>query len=171
MSNVIMIGCDLHEDFLLLKMATGLENPETRSWKNTVRERQRMVADLKARAKKAGASRVVFAYEASAAGYGLYDQLPAAGFEAYVLAPTKIPTTMRQKKEKTDEKDALVLLNLVRAFVLAGNPLPAVWIPDAQTRDDREMVRTRLDISKKISHLKNQVKSLLKRNQVRRPAG
>jgi len=171
MSNVIMIGCDLHEDFLLLKMATGLENPETRSWKNTVRERQRMVADLKARAKKAGASRVVFAYEASAAGYGLYDQLTAAGFEAYVLAPTKIPTTMRQKKEKTDEKDALVLLNLVRAFVLAGNPLPAVWIPDAQTRDDREMVRTRLDISKKISLLKNQVKSLLKRNQVRRPAG
>ena len=171
MSNVIMIGCDLHEDSLMLKIATGLENPETRTWKNTARDRQRMIADLKSRAKKAGAGRVVFVYEASAAGYGLYDQLTEAGFETYVLAPTKIPTTMRQKKEKNDEKDALALLNLVRAFVLAGNPLPAVWIPDAQTRDDREIVRTRLDISKKISLLKNQVKSLLKRNQVRRPAG
>jgi transposase len=97
--------------------------------------------------------------------------LTAAGFESYVLAPTKIPSSTRQKKEKTDEKDALMLLNVVRAFVLAGNPLPAVWIPDAQTRDDRELVRTRLDVSNKIGLLKNQVKSLLKRNQVRRPEG
>jgi transposase len=171
MSHVIMIGCDLHEDSLMLKIAKGLETPETRLWKNTARDRQRMVADFQRRAKKAGAARVVIAYEASSAGYGLYDQLTDAGFEAYVLAPTKIPSSTRQKKEKTDEKDALLLLNLVRAFVLAGNPLPAVWIPDAQTRDDRELVRTRLDTSNKIGLLKNQVKSLLKRNQVRRPAG
>lgn len=171
MSHVIMIGCDLHEDTLMLKWANGLENPETRLWKNTVRDRQRMIADLRQRAKVLGGARVVFAYEASSAGFGLYDQLTEAGFEAYVLAPTKIPTTARQKKEKTDEKDALVLLNLVRAFVLAGNPLPAVWIPDAQTRDDRELVRMRLDVSVKIGLLKNQVKSLLKRNQVRRPSG
>jgi transposase len=171
MSNVIMIGCDLHEDSLMLKLAKGQEIPETRLWKNTVRDRQRMVADLRKRAKAAGHARVVFAYEASAAGFGLYDQLKEGGFEAYVLAPSKIPTTARQKKEKTDEKDALVLLNLVRAFVLAGNPLPAVWVPDAQTRDDRELVRTRLDVSVKIGLLKNQVKSLLKRNQVRRPSG
>jgi transposase len=166
-----MIGCDLHEDTLMLKIAKGLESPETRLWKNTVRDRQRMIADLRKRAKAACYARVVFAYEASAAGFGLYDQLTEAGFEAYVLAPSKIPTTARQKKEKTDEKDALVLLNLVRAFVLAGNPLPAVWVPDAQTRDDRELVRTRLDVSVKIGLLKNQVKSLLKRNQVRRPSG
>ena len=171
MRNVIMIGCDLHEDTLMLKMANGLETPETRLWKNTARDRQRMLADLRKRARAAGHARVVFAYEASAAGYGLYDQLTEAGIEAYVLAPSKIPTTARQKKEKTDEKDALVLLNLVRAFVLAGNPLPAVWVPDAQTRDDRELVRTRLDVSVKIGLLKNQVKSLLKRNQMRRPPG
>jgi transposase len=169
MSNVIMIGCDLHEDSLMLKMATGLEVAETRQWKNTARDRQRMVADLLKRAQKAGAARMVFVYEASAAGYGLYDQLTEAGVEAYVLAPTKIPSSTRQKKEKTDEKDALLLLNLVRSFVLAGNPLPTVWVPDAQTRDDRELVRTRLDVSNKIGLLKNQVKSLLKRNQVRHP--
>jgi transposase len=171
MSNVIMIGCDLHEDTLMLKIAKGLEIPETRLWKNTVRDRQRMIADLRKRAKAAGHARVVFAYEASSAGFGLYDQLTEAGFEAYVLAPSKIPTTVRQKKDKTDEKDASILLNLVRGFVLAGNPLPAVWIPDAQTRDDRELVRTRLDVSVKIGLLKNQVKSLLKRNQTRRPSG
>jgi len=171
MSHVIMIGCDLHEDTLMLKMATSLESPEMRVWKNTARDRQRMIADLRRRAKAAGASRTVFAYEASSAGYGLYDQLTAAGVEAYVLAPSKIPHSTRQKKEKTDEKDALQLLELVRAFVLAGVPLPKVWIPDAQTRDDRELVRLRLDVSGKIGRLKNQVKSLMKRNQLRRPAG
>jgi transposase len=130
-----------------------------------------MIADLRKRAKVAGGARVVFAYEASSAGYGLYDQLKDAGFEPYVLAPTKIPTSSRQKKDKTDEKDALIVLNLVRAFVLAGNDLPAVWVPDAQTRDDRELVRARQDVSVKISALKNQINSLLKRNQVRRPPG
>jgi transposase len=166
-----MLGCDLHEDSLILKMAKGLETPETRLWKNTVRDRQRMIADLRRRSKAAGNARVVFAYEASAAGFGLYDQLTEAGLECYVLAPSKIPHSTRQNKEKTDEKDALQLLELVRAFVLAGNALPKAWIPDAQTRDDRELVRLRLDISGKIGLLKNQVKSLLKRNQVRRPAG
>ena len=37
----------------------------------------------------------------------------------------------------------------MRAFVLAGNPLPKVWIPDAQTRDDRELMRARLDVAEK----------------------
>lgn len=171
MRNVIMIGCDLHEDTLKLKMATGLETPETRLWKNTIKDRQRMIADLRRRSTAAGNTRVVFAYEASAAGYGLYDQLTDAGFEAYVLAPSKIPHSPRQKKQKNDDKDALLILELLRAFVLAGNSLPKVWIPDAQTRDDREPVRMRLDISGKIGLLKNQVKSLLKRNQIRRPSG
>ncbi len=55
--------------------------------------------------------------------------------------------------------------------MLAGNPLPTVWIPDAQTRDDREMVRMRLDVGEKITTLKTQVQSLLKRNHLRRAKG
>ena len=50
MCKVIMIGCDLHEDTLMLKIAKGRETPETRLWKNTARDRQRMVADLRRRA-------------------------------------------------------------------------------------------------------------------------
>lgn len=171
MTQCIMIGCDLHEDSMLLKIAQDCQTPETRTWKNTVRERARMTADLKRRSKAAGGARVIFAYEASGAGFGLYDQLTAAGIECCVLAPTKIPKSSRQKREKTDEKDALQLLELVRAHVLAGNPLPKVWIPDPQTRDDREVVRMRLDVAVKITAVKTQVKSLLKRNCVTRPGG
>src|ERR1035438_3242220 len=90
MSKVIMIGCDLHEDSMLLKIAVGTETPETRSVKNSSRGRQAMIADLQRRAKTLGGARVVFAYEASGQGFGLYDQLTDAGIEGYVLAPTKI---------------------------------------------------------------------------------
>jgi transposase len=54
---------------------------------------------------------------------------------------------------------------------LAGNRLPKVWIPDPQTRDDRELVRTRLDAADKLSAVKVQIKGLLKRNALTRPDG
>jgi transposase len=171
MSKCIMIGCDLHQESTVLKIAEDRQAPETRKWKSTARDRKRMIDDLKRRAAAVGGARIVFAYEASSAGFGLYDQLQAAGIEAYVLAPTKIPRSSRQKRDKTDEKDALQILELVRAHVLAGNPLPSVWIPDPQLRDDREIVRLRLEVNDKITRLKVQVQSLLKRNSIVRPTG
>lgn len=169
MRKVIMIGCDLHDRAMLLKVATGREEPETRLVRNTVAGRKAMIADLWRRAKALGGARIVFAYEASGQGFGLHDELTDAGLECYLLAPTKIARSPRQRSQKTDEKDALELLQLLRAHVLAGNPLPTVWIPDLKTRDDRELVRMRLDVGAKITALKAQVQSLLKRNQLRRP--
>jgi transposase len=171
MRKVIMIGCDLHEESMILKIAEDRQMPETRAVKNTAAGRSAMIGDLRRRAKTAGGARVVFAYEASGQGFGLYDQLAAAGMECHVLAPTKIARSPRGRKEKTDEKDALDLLELLRGHVLAGNRLPTVWIPDAQTRDDRELVRMRLDVGEKITALKAQVQSLLKRCQLRRGPG
>jgi transposase len=171
MRKVIMIGCDLHDASMILKIAEDRQTPETRTVRNTAAGRAAMVADLRRRAKTAGGARVVFAYEASGQGFGLYDQLLAAGIECHVLAPTKIARSPRQQREKTDEKDALDLLELVRGHILAGNRLPAVWIPDGKTRDDRELVRTRLDAGEKITALKAQVQSLLKRCQLRRGSG
>jgi transposase len=171
MRKVIMIGCDLHEESMILKIAEDRHVPETRTVKNTAAGRATMVGDLRRRAQAAGGARVIFAYEASGQGVGLYDQLTAAGIECYVLAPTKIARSPRGQKEKTDEKDALDLLELLRGHVLAGNRLPTVWIPDGQTRDDRELVRMRLDVGEKITALKAQVQSLLKRSGLRRGPG
>jgi len=171
MSKVIMIGCDLHEESMVLNVAEDRQPPQTRLVKNTSSGRAGMIADLRRRAKAAAGARVVFAYEASGQGFGLYDQLTAAGIECYVLAPTKIARSPRRQREKTDEKDALDLLEVLRAHLLAGNRLPTVWIPDAQTRDDRELVRMRLDVGEKITALKTQVQSLLKRCQLRRSSG
>jgi transposase len=171
MRNVIMIGCDLHDESMLLKIAEGRNTPHVRSFENTSTGRKRMIEYLKKQAEAAGNARIVFAYEASGQGFGLYDELTDAEVECHVLAPTKIARSVRQKSQKTDEKDAQQLLELLRAYVLAGNALPTVWVPDRQTRDDRELVRMRLDVSDKSVSLKAQVQSLLKRNYLRRPKG
>lgn len=169
MSKFIMVGCDLHDKTMLLKVACDLGTAETMSVRNTRAGRTRMIANLKARAKAAGGASILFAYEASGQGFGLHDELTAASIRCEVLAPTKISRSTQQQRVKTDEKDAEQILQLLRAHVLAGNPLPTVWVPDAQTRDDRESVRCRLDAAEKLTALKAQLKGLLKRNQLVRP--
>jgi transposase len=171
MGEFIMVGCDLHDQSMLLRIAVGRRAAETVSVRNTRAGRARMVADLLARAKRAGEARVIFAYEASGQGFGLHDELTDAGLECHVLAPTKIARSQQQRRAKTDEKDAEQLLELLRAHVLAGNALPGVWIPDPQTRDDREVVRARLDAAEKAVAVKAQIQGLLKRHRQVRPEG
>jgi transposase len=167
----IMIGCDLHDKTMLLRIAQGRECPQTVTVPNTRSGRERMIADLRKRAQAACDAPLIFAYEASGQGFGLYDELTDAGMGCHVLAPTKIARSSDQKRQKTDEKDAQAILELLRAHVLAGNALPDVWIPHPQIRDDRELVRTRLDAAEKLAAIKAQVKGLLKRNQKTRPEG
>ena len=166
MAQPIMVGCDLHDRTMLLKIARGLEKPQTLSVKNTAGSRQQMITKLKA---IADGAEVIFVYEASGQGFGLHDELTAAGITCFVLAPTKIVRSTQQKRQKTDEKDAEDLLELLRAHQLAGNRLPKVWIPDMQTRDDRELVRARLDLADKLTAVKTQIKGLLKRHGLTRP--
>ena len=163
MAQLIMVGCDLHDKTMLLKTAEDSAPPQTRTLPNTAAGRERLIAELQAQAAAAGGARIVFAYEASGLGFGLHDQLSAAGIHCYVLAPTGLARSATHKRRKTDERDAQQLLEVLRGHFLAGNKLPAVWIPDPQTRDDRELVRMRLDLAEKITALKTQIKSLLKR--------
>jgi transposase len=169
MAEFIMVGCDLHDQTMLLKVAAGRGAAETLSVRNTRAGRGRMIADLRERSARAGDAKVIFAYEASGQGFGLYDELTDAGIECHVLAPTKIARSLQHQRGKTDEKDAEQLLQLLRAHVLAGNSLPSVWIPDPQTRDDREVLRARLDAAEKVAAVKAQIQGLLKRHRRPRP--
>ena len=169
MEKVIMVGCDAHSENLLLMCALGREAAEKAEFSNTKPGRKALIANLKSRAAREGATRIVMAYEASSLGFGLYDELKDAGIECHVLAPTKMESSPQQRRTKTDERDAKKILEIVRGHVLAGNELPSVWIPDPETRDDREVVRARLDVADKLSAVKIQIQSLLKRNSFRRP--
>jgi transposase len=166
MDKCIMVGCDLHDRNMLLKIAVGADKPITRSWANRSAGRAAMIADLKRRAAEAGVRRIVFAYEACGLGYVVYDELTAAGIECYILAPTRMEKSLKHIRGKTDERDAQDILERLRGWLLAGNTLPSIWVPDRQTRDDRELVRMRLDAADKKTRVKIQIRWLLKRHGI-----
>ncbi len=170
MSDVLMVGCDLHDKTLMLKSCVGKDGVvATRTVPNDRGSRRILMELLRDIAARAGAERIVFAYEASGQGFGLYDQLREAGLECHVLAPTKMPKTPGERKRKTDDRDAQKILDLVRAHVLAGASLPTVWVPGKETRDDREVVRQRITVAAKRCKVKTQIQSLLKRFDLRKP--
>ena len=171
MSKCIMIGCDLHDRNMLLRFCVGNAEPEQASFANDENGRARMIARLQNLAEKHNAERIVFAYEASAQGYGLSDLLHDHAIECHVLSPTHLPKTPKSAKQKTDAKDAQMLLEQVRGFVLAGNTLPVVWTPPQRLRDDRELVRARVDAADETTRLKLQILSMLKRRGIVKPTG
>lgn len=169
MSKVLMIGSDVHDKTILAKYSIGSGAIEERTFRNNRAGRKVMWKFFVGVAKKNDADRMVFAYEASGVGYGLHDEGQAEGLECYVLAPSKIERSSSQRKNKCDAKDAEQILRLVRGFVLAGNNLPTVWIPDDETRDCREVTRCRLDLTEKATKVKTQIQTLLKRYGQPRP--
>ena len=170
MQNVIMIGCDLHDKNMLLKIAVNRDPAVQKVIENTALKRKQMIEELLAIAQQANAKEILFAYEASGLGYQLHDELRAAGIDCRVLAPTKMAQSRKQKSSKTDAKDAEQILEYVRAYKLAGNKLPEVTVPKAQQREDQEVVRAREDLSRKQTRLKAQIRALLKRNGVEKRA-
>ena len=166
MQHCINVGVDLHDRTMVLRWALDRDEARAESFSNDEEGRQRMIRMFAGIRTRLGASRVLFAYEASCQGFGLYDRLTDAGFECAVLAPTRMVRSVKERSNKDDGRDAMRILDLLRAHVLAGCQLPAVWVPDRLTRDDRELVRARLDLSDKLVALKNQVRTLLKRNEV-----
>jgi hypothetical protein len=46
MRKVIMIGCDLHDESMILKTSEDRQTPEARTVKNTAASRTAMIADL-----------------------------------------------------------------------------------------------------------------------------
>lgn len=171
MKKIVICGADVHDNSITARIAINKDEPETRVFSYTRQGRKSMFDYLKFIGGKHGADRIVLAYEASSLGFGLCDEAMDAGIECYVLAPTKMPQSEEQRKRKTDKRDAQKILEQVRGHVLAGNDLAKVWIPDPQTRDDREVVRMRLEVADKLTEARTQVRTLLKRNKVEKPQG
>jgi transposase len=119
MSKVTMVGCDLHDRSMLIRFAVGQGAPQQASFSNDALGRGLLLERLKEVAAKQQSERIVFVYEASGQGYGLSDLLHDHGIECYVLSPTHLPKTPKSAKQKTDARDAQMLLEQVRGFVLA----------------------------------------------------
>jgi transposase len=169
MAQYIFVGCDLHDRNLVLQCAVDSEEPQRRSFHNTTAGRKALIAWLQKLKRSARATKVVFAYEASGQGFTLCDELTAAGIICHVVPPTRVPRSPHDRKNKNDPKDALRMLSLLRNHYLAGDDLPSVWIPDTETRDDRELTRGRLDLTKQLTSARAKVATLLKRYGIEKP--
>jgi len=162
MAKHIMVGCDLHDKSMLLKIGVDRDKPTVETWETDPRSVGLMVGRLARWARRVGGAKVLFAYEACGFGFRLYDELTAAGIECYVLAPSKMKKSVKHRKRKTDERDAQLILDELKSYVLAGVAMPSVWVPDAQTRDDRELVRRRLAVAQDGSAAMVRIRWLLK---------
>ena len=114
---------------------------------------------------------IIMAYEASSCGFILRDESEEVGIRCWVLAPTKMEKSVEQRKHKTDDRDADDVVEKLRGHVLAGNRLPTVWVPNREMRDDRELIRARVELVEKQSRLKTQIQMLVKRHGLEKPSG
>jgi transposase len=169
--NYIFVGCDSHDKTLVNKIALNREAAQRKGFGASGAGRRKMIEYLKEGSQEAGGAKVVVAYEASGNGFILCDELKQAGIECHVLAPTKIERSTKQRRNKNDDRDADRLLEILRGHYLAGNKIPSVWVPDRQTRDDREPVRGRQDLSQKQTAVKTQIQMLVKRHGIEKSEG
>src|SRR5262249_22674420 len=167
----IFVGIDLGDKNSVARIAVDREKTERFGFVNDRRGRRRLMEEVKGRAAQVGGAEIRMAYEASACGFVLADEAQAEQIHCAVLAPTKMEKSVEQRKQKNDDRDADDVVEKLRGHVLAGNRLPTVWVPDRQTRDDRELIRTRLELVEKQTQIKSQIQMLLKRHGVEKPTG
>lgn len=170
MEKHIFVGIDLGDKNSVARIAVDREKSERFGFVNTRAGRARLIEEVKRRAQGAGGAVIVMAYEASSCGFVLRDQARAAGIGCHVLAPTKMEKSVQQKKNKNDDRDADDVLEKLRGHILAGNRLPTVWVPDLETRDDREVLRLRLALCDRQTQVKAQIQMLLKRYGLEKPS-
>ncbi len=110
-------------------------------------------------------------YEASSSGLEVHERLTGHGWKVWLLAPTHLPQSTNSRKNKSDERDAHRMLDVLVAHGELGTKLPWVWIPPRKTREDRELVRRRLKLAEKLGQIKNEISGLLRLEAIRKPEG
>ena len=101
------------------------------------------------------------AMEACTMSYPLHDFLTAEGFSISVAHPSAV-VSITKSKSKTDEKDSIILANLLRL-----NYLPTAYIPPPEVLAVRDVLRARIRLSQEIASVKNRVHAFLAKNGYR----
>src|ERR1035437_7510765 len=96
------------------------------------------------------------AYEAGFCGYWIHNKLKSYGINSIVVSPADIPTTHKEKDQKTDPRDSRKIARTLRS----GDLIP-IHVPCLKTLDDRSLIRTRSALVKDLTRNKNRTKSFL----------
>jgi len=142
------IGCDAHKHFSLFAVLGGNGDPAQRTRVDHV------PGAIGAFLSQFPESTPV-ALETVGNWYWIVDEIEQAGCIP-LLAHAAKAKVMMGNVHKTDKLDAQGL-----ATLLYLGKLPSVWIPPAEVRDERELPRTRMALSKVRTMLKNRMHSTL----------
>jgi transposase len=142
------VGCDAHKRYSLMAVRDG---------KGRVLDRVRV--DHERGAIESFLSRfpsgIPVALETVGNWYWIVDEIEAAGCLRLLTHAAKAKAMMGLV-HKTDKLDAEGLCTL-----LQNGTLPTVWIPPGELRDERELPRTRMALSKVRTMLKNRIHATL----------
>jgi len=95
-------------------------------------------------------------YEAGFSGYWLHRELTELGFNNIIVSPTDIPTSGKERLRKTDKIDSRKL-----ARELSAGNLKGIYVPSLLFQELRGLSRQRYQQTKKLTRIKNQIKSYL----------
>ena len=93
-------------------------------------------------------------YEAGFCGFWIHEQLKELGISCEVLHAADIPTTDKERRQKTDARDCRKI-----AACLANPLIKGIHIPSKQLQKDRSVVRVRTKISQDCTRIRNRIKS------------
>jgi transposase len=99
--------------------------------------------------------------EASTAAYPIYDYLCEVGFDVVMANPSQI-RAITASKSKTDEKDSLILAQLLRL-----DYVPRSYVPTPEIMRNRELLRACVDVGQEICRTKNRIHALLTKSGLR----
>jgi transposase len=100
--------------------------------------------------------RIKLMYESGFSGFWLHDQLESDGVDC-IVTPAHTVTMEKVSKVKTDKRDARRL-----AINLENGDYKECYVPDKETREDRQISRVLTQIQVDITRTKNQIRGLLK---------
>ena len=95
-------------------------------------------------------------YEAGFSGFKSQRRLKELGVDCMVIHPADVPTSEKDRQQKTDKADSRKLAKMLRSGEFEG-----VHVPDEELETGRALLRQRYRISKDLTRHKNRVKSLL----------
>jgi transposase len=101
------------------------------------------------------------ALEAGGHYYWMVDEMEYAGHHPRLAHPLEAKKRMGKTGKKTDNVDAKGL-----GILLRNGTLPEVWIPPAELRDQRELLRLRMFLVQQRTRLKNRIHAALARYNI-----
>ncbi len=147
---MLLIGIDYHPSFqqiAFLDEETGECGEQQLNHSDG--EAERFYRDLKQRG-------ICVRLGMEATGYSRWFErlLAEFGFELWIGDPAEIKTR-RVKKQKTDRKDAQLLLRLMRE-----NNFPRIWVPSPENRDLRQLLWHRHRLVQMRTRIMNQLQAI-----------